>query len=1386
MAMDIPPPPSFRPDGDRTGQSWRTWKQGFEVYLAARDLDTAPGKRKVSLLLHFLGPEGVKLYNTFVFRAAIPADADHGIAAVPAEDKHNLDTVMYKFGEHYGRGKMRNTNRQAFLKRDQHEGEKVMDFIADLKHKIEMCEYGDAGESILCDRIIDGLRDEFHRTKRELIELEENLNLENCIKICRREELTSLQLKQSSHDREDVHRVQPQSQTQRGRGRQRGSIRGRGYSSQSDSYGDRRYDQALHTNCQKCLRSHPPRRCPAFDEYCGKCGTKGHYARSPLCTAPQKKFDSGNYGYDRPYRGSARGQIRGNRGSRDHRRDVHFMNDTDDNEYDYKMYDHDNMYNDKLCDDNMYDIDNGVDQMTEMFKQCNSKDVFTCNDQFDLNDDSSWYVNMTVTESDKLLRLKIDTGAGRNVLSMKTVKHLAIKHILPSNLILNGIHSTRKSDGVVKLECMYKSKRRILEFEILKHDNCVDLLGKRDSILFGLIARIDDVREDSGALLNMYSDVFDGSIGCIPGQYHIKLSESADPVVVPPRPVPVAIRKQVKEELDHLERCAIIRKVEEPTEWVSPMVCVRKPTGRVRLCIDPHHLNKSIKREHYPMRSLDDILTRLSGSKYFSVLDAYMGFYQICLDENSSYMTTFSTPFGRYRHLRMPMGISSAPEIYQRAMDDIFGDLDGVEVVMDDILVHGSSAEDHTRRLEAVLMRARKVNLKLNSNKTKVAQSEVNYVGHLLSSEGVKPNADRIKSIVNMREPQNIAELQTILGMISYVAKFIPHLSDLNAPLRELKKSKEWLWGSKEQNAFERIKRALTSKPLLKYYDVDKPVTLSVDASRKGLGAAVIQDGVVAYASRALTPTEQRYAQIELEMLAIVFGCQRFHHLIYGKADVTIESDHKPLENLHKKPLHSAPMRIQRMMLKLQPYTYTVRYEKGINLGLADCLSRLPQPAKPGDIDSEEYQVCRVDTLTCDSHDKIASATAEDDELQAVKKIILTGWPDTRTEVPPLAVPYWEHRDELATYENLVFRGERICVPKSLRPDMLKLLHAPHLGIVYTKQRARDIIFWPRMNSQIEDLVSKCPICLEFRNKNQKEPMNSYPVPKLPWSQVSVDLFELYGKSYIVIVDSYSGFIEIEPLQDTSAHSVIRIIKANIARYGIMNILVSDNGPQFSSREFCEFSTKYQFQHITSSPEYQQSNGLAERAVQTAKRLIKKAIQDNSDIYLALLELRNTPRDSTMGSPTQRLMGRRTKTLLPTSHVLLRPATVHPETVEKRLETLRSQQKVYYDKHSKPLPEIKPGDTVRLHKPAGWTPAELVRKHETPRSYVVKAGTHAHEYRRNRRRLMVTGETPHVITPQVQPRRRLSPLRRQGEHLPAPPRPPRCNSEIAATRIRIP
>ena len=981
----------------------------------------------------------------------------------------------------------------------------------------------------------------------------------------------------------------------------------------------------------------------------------------------------------------------------------------------------------------------------------------------ELNND--WNVQMYVKNSP--LKMEIDTGASCNVLSLGTLNSLGVRYNLQqNNVFIKGVHGQSvKSVGRVSLPCTYKGVTNDVQFQVLDGKRCINLLGRYDCVRFGLIARIHRTEAESNKFLTTYSDVFGEAIGCIPGEYDIKVDEDVRPVVHPPRSVPSALRDKVKDELNRMEEIGILKKVTEPTPWVSSMVVVKKKTkNAVRICIDPSNLNKAIKREHFPMNSIDDIVTRLHGSKYFSTLDANMGFFQIKLSEKSSYLTTFNSPFGRYRYLRMPMGAKCSSEVFQRAMMTAFEGIEGVEIVVDDILVHGSTMSIHNQRVKQVLDRCREINLKLNRSKCRIGMSEVNYVGHRITGDGLKPTEERVKAIVDMKAPENIKELEAVLGMIAYVAKFIPMLSELTAPLRALKQQDEWYWTGVEQAAYDNIKKELTSNRVLKYYNVKAPVLLSVDASTKGLGAAIIQDGgVVAYASRALTSTEQKYAQIEKEMLAVVFGCTRFHKLLYGKDDVTIESDHQPLESLLKKPMSAAPLRIQRMRLKLQPYNFKLIHVSGKKIGLADCLSRLPQQmTAKDDVIDEELMVCKVDTLAYGWHDRVEEATRMDEDLQTLRRVIFSGWPATRQEIPAAVTPYWDARDELSTYNGIVYKGERIVMPYSMRPEMLKILHTSHAGIVKTKQLARDRIYWPGINKQIEDMISKCEACLKNRPKQQKEPMTIHPLPSLPWNKVGTDLFEYKGNHYLILVDYYSNFIEVAPLQnDTKSVTVIKHIKANIARYGIMETLISDNGPQFVSDAFAKFVKAYGIKHVTSSPTYPQSNGLAEKAVQTIKKMMTKCEEAGDDIYLALLDLRNTPRDDVTGSPMQRLQGRRAQTRLPTADSLLIPSSSQPTVVHDKMMEYRRKQKLYHDRGSKSLQEFKPHDAVRVWTPEGWKPAELQREHDQPNSFIIKAGTEGRMYRRNRRDLMITKEQPHVIDrppPQLQQMRYEAPV----------------------------
>ena len=323
----------------------------------------------------------------------------------------------------------------------------------------------------------------------------------------------------------------------------------------------------------------------------------------------------------------------------------------------------------------------------------------------------------------------------------------------------------------------------------------------------------------------------------------------------------------------------ILAPLSEPTQWVSSMLIIVKP-HKLRICLDPRDLNKVIRREHYQMPTVEEVATRLSQAKKFTVVDAKDGFWQKRLDTESGYKTTFNTPFGRYRWKRMPFGISSATEVWQRTMHEFVEDLGGVEVIADDFLIAGFGSTDHEvnqsleRNERAFFEKCRLWNLKLNRAKVKRHQPSVKFMGHPLTSQGLMPDPEKIQAILQMPEPEDVTALKRFLGMVTYLAKFIPHLSEMTEPLRRLEdKNVEFQWLDQHSIAMNTINKFLTEAPVVRYYDVSKPVTIQCDAGQSGLGAVLLQDGQpVCYAFRALTDTESRYAQIEKELLAYHLG----------------------------------------------------------------------------------------------------------------------------------------------------------------------------------------------------------------------------------------------------------------------------------------------------------------------------------------------------------------------------------------------------------------------------------------------------------------------------------------------------------------------------------
>lgn len=362
-------------------------------------------------------------------------------------------------------------------------------------------------------------------------------------------------------------------------------------------------------------------------------------------------------------------------------------------------------------------------------------------------------------------------------------------------------------------------------------------------------------------IVNQFPDVFRG-LGKLKDNYVIDLKEDATPyALTTPRRVPIPLLPKVKEELQRMEKLGVITRIEEPTDWCSGMVVVPKQNGKVRICVDLTKLNESVRRERHILPSVEQTLAQIGGAKHFSKLNTNSGYWQIELAPESAKLTTFITPFGRFCFNRLPFGIMSAPEHFQRRMMEI---LESVICLVEDILVSGKTQEEHDQRLKAVLSRLQKDGLTLGLEMCEINKPSVRFLGQLINETGVRPDPDKVRAIQEMKPPTTVSELRRFLGMINQQSKFSFHQTK---PLRDLLSLKnQWNWGKDQQQAFESLQRSLSFSEVLAMYNASHETVLSADASSYGLGAVLRQRQPdrslrpIAYASRALTETEQRYA----------------------------------------------------------------------------------------------------------------------------------------------------------------------------------------------------------------------------------------------------------------------------------------------------------------------------------------------------------------------------------------------------------------------------------------------------------------------------------------------------------------------------------------------
>ncbi|XP_064465546.1 uncharacterized protein K02A2.6-like [Ornithodoros turicata] len=827
------------------------------------------------------------------------------------------------------------------------------------------------------------------------------------------------------------------------------------------------------------------------------------------------------------------------------------------------------------------------------------------------------------------------------------------------------------------------------------------------------------------ALLDEFKEVFQGNMTGHEGNpIHIDVQRNTAPKFLKSRTVPLALRHDVDKELSKLQHQGIIEPVSSSL-WATPLVTVRKQDGTLRLCGDYRStVNVAVAKAAYPLPTVDDMLSIVQGGKIFSKLDLQQAYQQLRVDKPTSELLTLNTPKGLFRVTRLPFGVSVAPIIFQRYMDTLLSGLVGVGAYLDDILITGSTQEEHNERLRAVLQRLRKAGLKARFDKCLFAVPELEYLGYHIQSTGITPTRRKVQAIIDAPAPRSRKELQSFLGLLSFYNRFLKDRATVAEPLyRLLDKQTSWKWGHQEQSTFEELKQLLVKAPVLAHFDESRPIILSCDASPYGVGAVLSQQTVdgdelpIMFASRTLGTHERNYAHLDKEGLSIVFGMKHFHHFIAGR-HITVFTDHKPLLGIlspNKQIPQMLSPRMIRWCLLLSAYDYTLVYRPGNRHQNADALSRLPLPISV-DGQASLGDVLMLEALHCDplNANQVAQLTQRDVILSRVLEGVQRGdFSDWNTED---LLPYRRRRSELAVCKGCLTWGSRVIIPQKAQPLALRMLHANHPGVAAMKSTARSHFWWPGLDHDIQLTFDRCHTCQTWARASPCFVDEDFKRPDAPWHTLHIDFAgPMDGWSYLIIVDAFSKWLEVRRLRTTTSGNIIHELRNVFATFGIPRVLFSDNAPNFVSGEMSEFCKRNGIKQRTSAPFHPATNGQAERMVAETKKALRKLTENNTQCRLArfLFRQHTTVSKTTGKTPGELLFGRP----LTTAWNLLHPQE-HSDNMPKESSQTTEKYKV-----GQPV-------YIRMfHSGPRWLPATILK--QTGRSSFAVTSTDGRLHRRH-------------------------------------------------------
>lgn len=1211
--------------------NFEEWTEVLEAWFESNGIEDNGKKRSV-----FLTSIGSKAYHTLraLVQPAKPSDKTYA-ECVKALKTHFLPKPTEI------------VQRYRFYSCSQQPGESLAQFVAKLWQLSEGCNFREL-DNMLRDRLVVGVKDASIQKKllsETALTFAKAFSMATAMEMAQKDVESIKQIGTPSTVAENtVHKVgyrKPQS-------KQPENQQSRASAAASSKTSDKK--------CWRCGGKHSPRDCPFISEKCYKCQKKGH--TKSQCEAVK-----------------AYQQTQAQRSGK-----AHHLDEKEESEPEEEVNHFEGL--------NHFEGSQSINHIT----------------------DKPYYALLQVENKD--LHFEVDSGSPWSMMSRDTFRQIGDTDSLSKSPVNLRTYTGSMVPilGKAKVRVRYKNLTKQLPLLVVKEG--VTLMGRDWMRELGIKLNLrsevtsepatvqihstqtapSSCQSQPEAIVAKHKGVFDTSQpGKLKGFQAKVHAAKEEPLFYKAAPVTYASRHKIEAELEALQEKGIIEPVAF-SDYACPIVTIDKPNGKIRLCGNYKlTANKVLRCEQYPIPTLEDLVQDLQGGQHFSKLDLSHAYHQIELEENARKYTTINTHRGLFQYTRLPFGIASAPAIFQRTLESLLANIPMCRPYLDDIIISGRNTQEHLENLSKVFQRLEESGLKLQKSKCELFRESVVYLGHTLDSQGLRPLPQKIREIQEAPRPQNQTELQAYLGLLGYYRKFVPKLADEIVPLTQLlqkeyssgqKKAKnrgkfkstnpgakdsKFVWGPAQERAFARSKELLQSNSLLVHFDPCKPILLQTDASPYGLGAVIshkMDDGSerpIAFASRKLSTTEQKYAQFEKEGLSIVFGLKKFHKFLHGR-HFTIVTDHKPLVSLFgsQKPANAmASARVTRWHMILSAYDFEIEHKAGSNHSNADALSRLP-------LDDEEKVDWLFDMLlpTPDGEQvnllndvdqrpieatEIKASTKKDPILARVREYILGGWPDKRNLGEEYA-PFSQKRQELSVEDDIVLWGHRVVIPKdsALQSILLEELHATHPGIVKMKALARSFFWWPAIDRDLEQKCRECEICQEHQKQPQLTPIHPWEFPENPWTRLHIDYASMSNQDVLIVVDAHSKWIEAVRVQNATAAATITAMRRMFATHGIPETIVSDNGTQFVSEEFTQFLTSNNIEHVQTAPKHPASNGLAERAVQTIKNGVKKITEGSLELKLqkVLMRYRITPQATTGKCPSELLYRRRIRSRL--------------------------------------------------------------------------------------------------------------------------------------------